>query len=243
MTEFMGADRFLVPGDNLSEFSRLLISTTPLQIIVDSGSQALRHRNRIEYIFQTLPRLKGTDRPLFVFAHIVTPHPPFVFGEDADGEPGSRWLGMADGSHRVLSDEERAQYRERYRQQLKVVNKLAMDAIDELLVRPAEERPVIVLASDHGPGSELRWYSQEETDLRERLTSLFAIYLPDAAEVEAFGEPVTPVNSFRMIFNRYLGADYPMLPARSYFSTWEEPYRFSEVAESEVRLSSQSPGE
>ncbi len=34
-----------------------------------------------------------------------------------------------------------------------------------------------------------------------------------------------------------------MLRARSYFSTWEEPFRLTEVEESELRLSSPSSGE
>lgn len=243
MTEFKRADRYLVPGDNLSEFSRLLIDTTPLQLIVDSGSQAERHRNRIEYVFRALPKLKGTARPLFVLAHAITPHPPFVFGEGTDAEPSGRWFGMADGSHRVLSPDERARYRQRYRGQLEVVNGLVEEAIDELLARPEGQRPVIILVSDHGPGSELRWYSMEETDLRERLASLFAIYLPGAATDEVLEEPVTPVNTFRMVFNQYLGADYPMLPARSIFSTWDEPFQFTAVEESEIRLSPPSSGE
>ena len=83
----------------------------------------------------------------------------------------------------------------------------------------------------------------EETDLRERLASLFAIYLPEGAAGEGLPEPMTPVNTFRMIFNRYQGADYPMLPARSFFSTWEEPFRLTEVEESELRLPAPSSGE
>ena len=227
----------------MSEFSRLLISTTPLQVVIDAGSRAKRQRHRIEYIFQTLPDLRRADGPLFVLAHIIAPHPPFVFGENADGESGSRWSEMADGSHRVVSAKERAQYREQYRQQLEAVNGLAKEAIDGLLERPEGQKPVIVLASDHGPGSELRWYSQEETDLRERLASLFAIYLPESGAGEFLPEPMTPVNTFRMIFNQYMGAEYPMLRARSYFSTWEEPFRLTEVEESELRLSSPSSGE
>jgi hypothetical protein len=243
MTEFRGADRYLVPGDNLSEFSRLLISTTPLQVLFDAGSRAKRQRHRIEYVFQRLPELKRADGPLFVLAHIIAPHPPFVFGENADGESGSRWSEMADGSHRAVTEKQRAEYRQRYRQQLAAVNGLATEAIDGLLERPDGQRPVIVLASDHGPGSELRWHSQEETDLRERLASLFAIYLPEGAAGEGLPEPMTPVNTFRMIFNRYQGADYPMLPARSFFSTWEEPFRLTEVEESELRLPAPSSGE
>jgi hypothetical protein len=34
------------------------------------------------------------------------------------------------------------------------------------------------------------------------------------------------VNTFRVIFNRYFGADYELLPDESYFSSPTTPYQF-----------------
>jgi hypothetical protein len=47
-------------------------------------------------------------------------------------------------------------------------------------------------------------------------------------------EEITPVNTFRLIFNAYLGTDLELLEDRSYYSTWAHPYRFVDVTD-EVR--------
>ncbi|MHB1557432.1 MAG: hypothetical protein ACYC61_08125 [Isosphaeraceae bacterium] len=39
------------------------------------------------------------------------------------------------------------------------------------------------------------------------------------------------MNSFRVVLNTFFGADLPLLPDRSYFSTWPEPYRFIDVTD------------
>ncbi len=37
---------------------------------------------------------------------------------------------------------------------------------------------------------------------------------------------MTPVNTFRILFNGLLGTEYPILEDRSYFATWSHPYSF-----------------
>lgn len=241
MTEFRKADRYLQPRRSQGEFPRLLISMTPLRLIVPTGTWFDQQRSRIEYTLQTLPEMEGRENPLFVLAHVVAPHPPFVFGDDQDGQHGDVWYRMGDGSFRVNSDAVRSRYVHQYRQQLEAVNELAMASVDGLLARPVGERPVIVVASDHGPGSELDWDSMADSNLRERVGSLFAVYFPDASTEISLPDPMSPVNTFRLIFNRYFGADYLPLPSRSFFSTWNEPFRFTEIEDSKVGLTSRSP--
>ncbi len=43
------------------------------------------HRQIISYTFQKLPEVAVIPGPKFVFAHIIAPHPPFVF--DKSGNP------------------------------------------------------------------------------------------------------------------------------------------------------------
>lgn len=40
---------------------------------------------------------------------------------------------------------------------------------------------------------------------------------------------ITPVNTFRLIFNLYFGARFELLNDRSYYSTYDNPYRFIDV--------------
>jgi hypothetical protein len=89
--------------------------------------------------------------------------------------------------------------------------------------------PVILLQADHGPGSRLDWESPEGSDLRERFSILNAYRLP-AAEQGALYASISPVNSFRVVFNTYFGARLQLLPDQSYFAYWDRPYDFLEIA-------------
>jgi hypothetical protein len=42
-------------------------------------------------------------------------------------------------------------------------------------------------------------------------------------------DSITPVNSFRILFNLYFGTHFELLKDESFFSTWEHPYQFIPV--------------
>ncbi len=74
----------------MSEFSMAVLRSTalyPVLALCDLDRRA-EHRQRVLYKFQRLgevPKMKG---PVFVFAHFLMPHPPFIF--DGNGNPVSR---------------------------------------------------------------------------------------------------------------------------------------------------------
>lgn len=98
-------------------------------------------------------------------------------------------------------------------------NRLVSTSVDGILTRPLGRRSLIVLASDHGPGSRLKWGSARETDLEERFGSLLAIYAPAGLGLP-LPDDCSPVNTFRLIFNRLFGTGYELLPNRAYYSSW-----------------------
>lgn len=57
-----------------------------------------------------------------------------------------------------------------------------------------------------------------------------AYYLPGGGDQKLYPS-ISPVNSFRVIFNRYFKTNYPLLEDRSCFSTWSRPYRFFDVTD------------
>jgi hypothetical protein len=70
--------------------------------------------------------------------------------------------------------------------------------------------PIIVLESDHGPTS----YG----GAKNRIGNLMAYYFP-GKDMDSLAYPtITPVNSFRLVFNAYFGGSYPLLDDVSYFS-------------------------
>ena len=68
------------------------------------------------------------------------------------------------------------------------------------------------------------------TDVRERMRILNAYYFPDQ-KYGALSTGISPVNSFRVVLNEYIRAHLELLPDRSFFSTWGEPYHFIDVTD------------
>ncbi len=112
----------------------------------------------------------------------------------------------------------------RYSEQLLYANRLVEHMIDAILQNSPGE-PLIILQGDHGPGGHLDWQSLENSCIRERLSILNAYYLPGGKTAEEVGlyPSITPVNSFRLLLDAYLGTDLGAMEDRSYFAIWERP--------------------
>jgi len=230
-TEISKADIYMSPSQALSESQNLLINTTPLRALLDKlpmRSQYDLHRERLLYIFDHLPCVKKMDSPVFVFAHILAPHPPFVFGEYGEPARCDGEFSYNDGSH-YTRETGREEYKRNYVRQLVFINKKTKEAIDGILAASSVP-PVIVLQSDHGPGSMLEWDDPKRTNLEERMSILNAYHLPDDGHDFLYDE-ITPVNTFRIICNHYFGTSYDLLKDASYFSNHQHPYRFLEVTD------------
>lgn len=190
----------------LKPFEAMYIKSTALLPVSDIffRSQVNEFRNpnypycdHIEcerFLLDQLPRLsKYSDQPIFVFAHVLIPHVPFVF--DASGEivtdPGF-YSGEKAGP---INDAYQA---EGYINQVEFISS-QMLAITKQILEQSSEPPVIVIMGDHGFLDENRYMI------------LNAYYLPDQNYSELY-PGITPVNSFRIIFNQYFGGDYDLLP-------------------------------
>jgi len=228
-TEIRDAGIYMTPGWSLSEFQNVFINTTPIPVLMDKlpgKSQYDLHRDRLLYIMDHLADTTEIDSPIFVFAHIIAPHPPFVFGEHGERiNPGRNFL-LADGAQYAnLTQDE---YMKNYIGQLIFVNEKIKETIDAIL-SSSSEPPVIILQGDHGPGSMLDWENPDQTILRERMPILNAYYLPGEDGHEQLYDEITPVNTFRVIFNQYFGMNYELLQDKSYFSGWFHPYDLVDV--------------
>ena len=143
--------------------------------------------------------------PKFVFAHIGSPHEPFVFGPHGEKVPAERQ------DHFAV---------EAYRDQVIYLNSRMIPILREIISASATP-PVIILQADHGG---------METEAHDRMAILNAYYLPDGGNDRLY-ENISPVNSFRLVFNTYLNGDYELLEDTSYFSKNLFPYKFTVVEE------------
>lgn len=173
------------------------------------------HRRKLDSQLTTLATLPETGRPRFVFAHLMAPHLPFVFG--LDGEPVQQTLAYS------LSDRDhpsRALYIEGYRGQLRYVNARIEEVVDKILAQSSTP-PIIILQADHGPNMPPSPYPYEYS--KERYSIFAAYYLPGEGAGKMYAT-VTPVNTFRVIFDAYFGMQLGLLPDVSYSSLGSQVY-------------------
>jgi hypothetical protein len=200
------------------------IQSSLLRPVADKTQFIMRDkRKRLLRMFDELARVHRVKGPKIVFAHIPAPQAPFLF--DAKGNP-------TEDVEFATKDVKAA-----YLKQLVFIDRQVERIVDAILAG-SEIPPVIILQADHGPNFAFPGVYKSPNPPREALLEKMrifnALYLPDEphSEVEdARQRFVTPVNTFRYIFNRYFGAGFPLLEERSYFSTLASPERLVDVTE------------
>jgi hypothetical protein len=222
-------------SSGMSEFAQVLYGSTLLSplarhtgVLAESLDPRERERRRILFQFDRLAAAHRSPGPTFVFAHVLLPHEPYLF--EADGDP------VTD-----VEDAERSLGR-KFIDQVRYANRRLLDLLDVLLSGPPENRPIILLQADEGPHPQgyladevhYEWTRAPTDALQEKLGILNAYYLPgvtDAGRATRLLYPtISPVNSFRVVFNEYFNAGLALLPDRSYvFVDEEHLYDFVDV--------------
>ncbi|GAH89143.1 unnamed protein product, partial [marine sediment metagenome] len=134
----------------------------------------------------------------------------------------------------LTEEEDRKRSRiQNYVNQLIFVNKKIEILIDKLLSN-SQVPPIIILQADEGPyppGRSTDWEQMSKAELRQKMKILNAYYLPNA-DKDVLYPSITPVNSFRLIFNLYFGTDFELLPDESYVHPDDHhPYKFFNVTD------------
>jgi hypothetical protein len=175
-------------------------------------------RDRVNCAFSEIKSIgNNKDEPIFAFVHILMPHPPNVFGPNGEAViPGNPISSE-------IWDEKIA-----YLDQVKFANKEIVKVIEKIL--DENEKSIIIIQSDHGSGFDIDWKNPDESMILQRLSILNAYYVPEISENE-FYENITPVNSFRIIFNNYFNGNYKILEDRNYWNNGFTPFDFEDVTE------------
>ena len=172
-----------------------------------------------DYIRRTLSRLEqvpGQTEPTFTFAHVVSPHWPYVFTPDCQVS-------------RETSVDGRVGRRQAYTGQLQCLNRMVLHTVTEIL-HHSPVPPIIILQGDHGTNL-LRYSDAESASLvspaqaRERFGAFGAYYLPDGGG-RLFGDSVSVVNVLQRILSHYFGALIQPSADDFYLSLERTPYDF-----------------
>jgi hypothetical protein len=199
-----------------SQFMVMLTRTSILNTIHVMLFQE-EQREKILCAFSELSNLQQKkDGPIFVFAHIMLPHPPYIFGPNGE-EVQPKTLERGDNWEKVG-----------YLDQTRFVNKNIKQFVNTALKNNSEQ--IIIIQSDHGSSFNLQsdedWKNPTEKMINERMSNLNAIYLPE--NMNNVNSTITPVNTFRTIFN-ILGDDYEILGNQMYFNDYDNLYNIKNV--------------
>jgi hypothetical protein len=206
-----------------SQFGAALLDTTALALLrpeepTDDGPEVLDRPDLVRahtlFEFQRVEEALRRPGPTFVFAHFLVPHPPYVFRRD--------------GSMTTAEERQSIARTQLYVDQMTWTNDRLLDLVDRALDVPSGQEPVIILQADEGPypprfGREpetFDWLDQATPDeILQKYGILNAMNLPGVDPAAAgVHDRISPVNTFRIVFNEYFGADLPLLPDRVYLT-------------------------
>ena len=155
----------------------------------------------------TLDKLRSlplaVQSPKFIYAHIVAPHFPIVFG------PQGELVSLPE-------DLDDAAFAQAHTDEIRYINQRILEILQEILAVSATP-PIIILQADHGNDRALP---------ADRTSILNAYYLPGEAAGRLY-PTITPVNTFRLVLDAYFGAQLELLPDESFYSSYEQPYDFT----------------
>jgi hypothetical protein len=210
------------------EFSESLATMTmPYFVAAEAGligDKRMTQWKRTQFELDELAEIPDMEEPTFTFAHMLVPHVPYVFDSD--------------GSFLLPEEANRRGDVENYCNQLIATNGMVKASVDKLLM-DSEVAPIIILQADEGPYPErydanyrsFNWGKATDAEIRQKFRILNAYYLP-GVDSSVLYPTITPVNSFRLVFDLYFGTSLGLLPDVSYaYVDYSHPYQFLDVTD------------
>jgi hypothetical protein len=210
------ADQFISPdpepffSTHLDPFEYIFLDTTALHPLMTQPfflrNKYVYNYNRILFALEELPKLARAETPKFVYVHMLIPHRPNIFLPDGSMNLNTDFYikGVGEGINRQVDIEG-------YLNNTKFINS-RLPAVLRNLIAQSKTPPIIVIQGDHG---------YQLPDIR--FDNLNAYFFPDG-NYAALYPKITPVNTFRAIFNTYFETDYPMLKDQSINVGINRPY-------------------
>jgi hypothetical protein len=190
---------------SINNFEVLFLRTTLFRVIMEAQSSYL---SKLTKQVET-PEQDHYDRILFVLNQLdnlpSVPGPKFVYAHLVAPHPP--FVLNSDGSYHSTTDNSG------YTNGITYLDKRVLELVTKII---SESRvpPIIIVQGDHGMGDV------------ERVDIFNAYYLPNGGSKLLYPK-ISPVNSFRVVFDEYFGGKYPLLQDISRFSQYNDPYNFT----------------
>jgi hypothetical protein len=192
------------------------------------------NNDRERCAFAELPMIQHKSKePFFVLAHILIPHYPYRFGPNGEDIP----LGTFEPGMDVW-DEKKG-----YLNQVKFANKMIIEVVNKIIME-SKNSPIIIIQSDSGTsyasdmilsdsGNPITPEDRDEV-INRKMKILNAYHLPGEGNSLLY-DTITPVNSFRIIFNYLFKENYDLLEDKMYYSNYGNEINFSDVSNIRIK--------
>jgi hypothetical protein len=199
-----------------SELLTMVLSTSMLKPIYTELFLP-SERERTLCIFSELPQIQfESKKPIFVLAHIMLPHGPYIWGPN--------------GEHKKIDSLnvlDIAEDKQGYVDQLKFTNKMVQEMVEKIIYENKKSK-IIIIQSDHGNAVPMDWENPNEKMKHDRMSNINYIFVADKNRSSLY-DNMTPVNTFRVLFNSYFDTNFDVLDDRVFFSTYVKPYDFTGI--------------
>lgn len=199
----------------IDPFETLFIKSTAGRIWIDWKYKSIMNEHRVLFntvrsinfpydgyakrqlfLLDQLPKLATLPGPKFIFAHVLIPHVPRVFTPEGEilSDPGyysGKLAGPVDDVYDKLG----------YISEVEFINNRMREILPRI-IEDSSSPPIVVLQADTG----------SHNDSREILNAYYLRgELPDSLY-----DSISPVNTFRMIFDTFFGTNYGFLEDVTY---------------------------
>jgi hypothetical protein len=203
------------PGAKLTglgqDFAQKFLNYTALAFVVRGQFFAIPHRRNVLQKFIEMAQTIDRPGPKFIFLHMLVPHAQFVFGPE--------------GQRLTADDLVPKKLEQNYVNQIKFLNTKIEELIHAIMSR-SKIPPIIIIQSDEGPSTgELpinhlnKFKKRKKSIVISRIRrSILNAYLFPGQDRNIFYDEISPVNTFRLLFNSYFKTRYSMLPDNTFYT-------------------------
>jgi len=171
-----------------NELSSIIVVNSALRVLINRYTFPNSIDNRLQILdsfskMEQMPVLAG--KPKFVYAHVLCPHSPYIFG--ANGEILRLNSGGSKGDKQLYID------------QHIFITKKTKELVDQKLLN-SHNAPVIIIQADHGA-------RMDKTGAHQIFS---AVYIPNQ-KGKPWQNKISHINTFRLLFNELFGLNLEIL--------------------------------
>ena len=183
----------------VDRFAMELLNRTILsKPVIENVIVGLEERKMDRMKLRALAEVPGLSAPTFTYVHFYATHSPYVLDENGNK------IALARRIFESSTD------RSLFQKQLTFVSTQVRGAIENI-IQKSPRPPIIIVQGDHGPQ-----VSSESINLQ--MSILNAFYLPGMRS-DSLPQDISPVNNFRVMFNRCFNMQLDLLENKHYYPT------------------------